>query len=303
MHFSSQLMNIYPGQSNWRKFFILIGSLLLSMATLPAKAENKTETTSHSLVAEGYSKLKNGHLDEALVAFGEAIEHDVNNLDARLGQAMIFAEQERHEDAFAAYDSIIQQNPQHIHAWNGRGLAAFNLEDFDEALFSFQTAVVDQPVNGFFYESIAWVQMCRGEFDKAAESAKKASLMYSRKGKTSLYPLLIAYFSYHESGDAENASRALKYASKNKSANHWPAPVIDYLTGKIDEAGLISFVSDSAEETEAHTYIGLYMRLLGEVKTAYRHLNWVSQNGDQQVFEYTLAKVLNPQANVVSVTR
>ncbi|MBT4757684.1 MAG: hypothetical protein HOO08_04750, partial [Opitutae bacterium] len=222
---------------------------------------------------------------------------------ARLGQAMIYAEQERHQEAFASYDVIVQHYPQHAFAWNGRGLAAFNLEDFDTALTSFKMATVDQPVNGFFYESLAWTQMCRGEFVDAAESAKKASLMYTRKGETSAYPLLIAYFSYHESGDAQNALRTLAYANRNKPVNQWPAPVIDYLSEKIGEADLISFVTNPAEETEAHTYIGLYLRLLGETDAADQHLQWVSQNGNSQVFEYTLARALNLQNNVASAIR
>jgi len=255
------------------------------------------------LVTEGYAQLEGGQPAKALISFEQALQTDAKNLSARLGQAMIYAEQERHQEAFDSYDVIVQHYPQHAFAWNGRGLAAFNLEDFDTALTSFQMAIVDQPVNGFFYESLAWTQMCRGEFVDAAESAKKASLMYTRKGETSAYPLLIAYFSYHESGDAQNALRTLAYANKNKPVNQWPAPVIDYLSEKIGEADLISFVTNPAEETEAHTYIGLYLRLLGETDAADQHLQWVSQNGNAQVFEYTLARALNLQNNVASAIR
>ena len=267
-----------------------------------AKTDFETEDQYLMLLAEGYDKLRSNQINEALMDFNKVLEYDADNLDARLGQAMIFSNQDRHQEAFDAYDWIIQENPQYINAWNGRGLAAFNLEDFDEALVSFERAVVNQPVNGFFYVSIAWTHMCQGSFKKAAESAKKASLMYDRTGDISLYPLLIAYFSYHESGDAENALSALQYASRNKRDERWPAPVIDYLNRKIDESILISHVSNLPEETEAHTYIGLHMRLLGDIETARRHLNWVSQNGDPQVFEYTLAKILESQTSVVTLT-
>ncbi|MGK0309348.1 MAG: tetratricopeptide (TPR) repeat protein [Lentimonas sp.] len=297
--FSGQPVSSYLMKSCYLTLFVLISGLSSGFSEI----EISPTKTSHALVADGYTQLNSGHKNEALATFSEVLKHDASNLDARFGQAIIFAAQNRHKDAFTAYDSITQQNPQHINAWNGRGMAAFNMEDFDEALVSFQMSVADQPVNGFFYESIAWTQMCRGEFQEAAESAKQASLMYNRKGETSLYPLLIAYFSYHESGDSENALRALQYASKDKSANKWPAPVIDYLNGKIDEAVLISFVTNLAEETEAHTYIGLYMRLLGETEKANRHLNWVSQHGDSQVFEYTLAKALKLQSDVVLLDR
>jgi len=282
---------------------LFVTSLILAALFVHADTDKNFVPSASPLVSEGYAQLEGGQPAKALIAFEQALQADAKNLSARLGQAMIYAEQERHQEAFASYDVIVQHYPQHAFAWNGRGLAAFNLEDFDTALTSFQMAIVDQPVNGFFYESLAWTQICRGEFVDAAESAKKASLMYSRKGETSAYPLLIAYFSYHESGDAQNALRTLAYANKNKPVNQWPAPVIDYLSEKIGEADLISFVTNPAEETEAHTYIGLYLRLLGETDAADQHLQWVSQNGNAQVFEYTLARALNLQNNVASAIR
>ena len=282
---------------------LVVTSLILAQPSVHADTDKNFVPSASPLVTKGYAQLEAGQPAKALIAFEQALQADAKNLSARLGQAMIYAEQERHQEAFASYDVIVQHYPQHAFAWNGRGLAAFNLEDFDTALTSFKMATVDQPVNGFFYESLAWTQMCRGEFVDAAESAKKASLMYSRKGETSAYPLLIAYFSYHESGDAQNALRTLEYANKNKPVNQWPAPVIDYLSEKIGEADLISFVTNPAEETEAHTYIGLYLRLLGETDAADQHLQWVSQNGNSQVFEYTLARALNLQNNVASAIR
>ena len=267
-------------------------------------ADERTDQAGMSpLVSKGYAHMEAGHQANALEAFDKAIAADSDNLSARLGQAIIYTEQQRHAEAFVAYDSIIQRFPQHTIAWNGRGLAAFNQEDFDEALKCFKRATADQPVNGFFYESLAWTRLCRGEFSEAAESAKTAALMYSRAGETSLYPLLIAYFAYHESGDAHNALRTLNYAYKNKTGNQWPAPVIDYLREKITEADLISHVTSSAEETEAHTYIGLFLRLLGELEAANQHLKWVSRNGNPQVFEYTLARALNLQNSVAAVVR
>lgn len=273
------------------------------LSTNFAEVEAQDNTSIEVLLCEGYDQFKSGNTEEALITFNKVLEQDAANLDARFGQAIIFAEQERYADAFAAYDWITQHSPKRIDAWNGRGLAAFNMEDFDEALASFQKSVADHPVNGFFYESVAWTQMCQGKFQKAAESAKQALLMYNHKGEKTLYPLLIAYFSYHESGDTENAIRALQYASREKISTQWPAPVIDYLNNKIDEAALISFVSSLSEETEAHTYIGLHMRLLGKMETAERHLNWVSREGDPSVFEYTLAKTLKPHKSVVFLKR
>lgn len=273
----------------------LTSALILIGSFLPCVAEVDTEAakTIEEQLVDGYDLIKTADLDSALIKFQNVLADDSENLSARFGIAITLAEQECHEDALKAYKWITQQYPKNVDAWSGRGLAAFNLGDFDEALHSFQRSIENKPMNAFLYESIAWIQMCRREFQKAAQSAKQATLLYNQTGNTNLYPLLIAYFSYHESGDSENALRALRYASKNKlQDNEWPSPVIDYLNKKINQDGLISHVSSRTEETEAHTYIGLYLRLLGKTEKANRHFHWVEKKGDTQVFEHMLAKTL-----------
>ncbi len=278
---------------------------LFSYGTRITAAEefNDPVANNNPFVTEGYAQLQAGESNSALRSFSKALESNANDLSALLGQAMIYADQQQHDKAFSTYDTIIRNYPRHAFAWNGRGLAAFNLEDFDEALSSFQHATADQPVNGFFYESLAWTQMCRGEFKQAAESAKTATLMYGRKGETSVYPLMIAYFSYLEMGDDQSAQRTLTYADKNRPINQWPSPVIDYLQGKIDKSGLISYVMDTTQETEAHTYIGLKLRNEKQLADAERSLNWVSKHGDPRVFEYTLARALNIRSSVAALVQ
>ena len=265
-------------------------------AQMEALPQKKTEE--NPMTAKAYKLLESGNTIAALEQFEFALEENRKDLSARLGQAMIFAEQQRHLDAFKAYDTITDQHPRHAFAWNGRGLAAFNLEDFDEALLSFKQATAEQPLNGFFYESLAWTLMCSGQFQEAARSAKQATLMYHKSRESSAYPLLIAYFSYLETGDAKNAQTTLRYAAENKPLNRWPTPVVDYLQGTLSEAELISFVTDTTQETEAHTYIGLKRRNDGDADVAKKHLSWVAKHGDPRVFEYTLARVLNLRGGV-----
>ncbi len=266
--------------------------LSLSFSTLSTFAQDSTVLQA---IENGYTLLNKGDKEGAISSFDNAIQKDPENVNALLGRAMVFASQERHSKAFIAYDAVVKRTPENAFAWNGRGLAAFNLEDFDQALFSFERSTLDNPVNGFFYESMAWALMCRGDFNRAAESAKQATLMYSRIGKTTIYPIFIAYFSYAENGDINNAQRTLSYAARNKPRKGWPAPIVDYLTGLIDREDLISYVSNTAEETEAHTYIGLNLRSQQQFDDASKHLSWVSRNGDTRVFEYTLARAINLQ--------
>ncbi|MGB0415690.1 MAG: tetratricopeptide repeat protein [Coraliomargarita sp.] len=301
----SHPLQIGPQAKSPRFRLILLSvSLVLGIAAgnwlLAYEASSDNVANPH--VVEGYALLEAGESDSALKAFETALTENESDLSAMLGQAMIYSERQEHQEAFSAYNSIVRAFPQHAFAWNRRGLAAFNLEDFDEALDSFERATESQPVNGFFYESLAWTHMCRGEFPEAAESAKTASLMYNREGESTLYPILIAYFAYVESGDDLNARRTLAYAVKNRS-NTWPSPVIEYLANRIDASDLISFVTNTAEETEARTYIGLKLKALGDTENSDRHLNWVARQGDPRVFEYTLARSLKLQSSIARLDR
>ena len=66
-------------------------------------------------------------------------------------------------------------------------------------------------------------------------------------------------------------------------------------------SSLISQVTNTAEETEAHTYIGLKLKSLGQVEQSNRHLNWVAHQGDPRVFEYTLARSLKLRLSIASL--
>ena len=213
-------------------------------------------------------------------------------------QAAIYSEQGNYAAAFNAYDSIIQTTPDNAEAWSGRGLAAFKMEAFSEALNSFEKAVAKKP-NGLFLQSLAWTYLCSGKYNQATEAAQKASLIYGQNGKSAVYPLLIAYFSYLKANDINSAGRTLAYMLLNMSNYKWPQPVVLYLSGKIPAAELISFVTNLSQETEAHTYIGMKLNIEGKLEDSKRHLEWVSRKGDSQLFQYTVAKVLNLQNNVV----
>jgi tetratricopeptide (TPR) repeat protein len=298
-YFPNNRWSVRLNSNYWHALLLCLGfvGIFSSLQAL----EYDSNINANPAVTAGYAQLEAGQTEVALKAFQRVLETDSNDLSAQLGQAMIFAKLKRHPQAFTSYDAIVQRFPRHAFAWNGRGLAAFNMEDFDEALNSFEQATADQPVNGFFYEALAWTRMCRGEFTQAAESAKHATLMYNRRGETSAYPLFIAYFAYLETGDSDNARRALNYAVANKSQDQWPTPVIDYLSKKITAEQLISCITNTTEETEAHTYIGLNLHQQGDLKGTMAHLEWVSQHGDPEVFEYTLARAFNMQSSVAAL--
>lgn len=275
-------------------FSILIGQQLQADSAT-AHSPETSPASLESLMADALAQIDAGELDAALDRFEQVIVENQQYVPALLGAAMVYADTAQHARAFECYQRVVALDPKHAVAWNGRGLAAFNLERFDEALASFERSVEDQPVNGFFYESLAWAQMCANRAASAIQSAKDSLLMYSQTDASSIYPTLIIYFCALELNDLKNAQRALRYAVKNHEPKQWPAPVIYYLNDSIDRRELLSFVVNSAEETEAHVYIGLRLLYQNNPDQARRHLQWAAEYGDPAVFEYSLARsLLNP---------
>ena len=268
------------------KITYLILNIFCLVSLLSAK------TSPNNLASAGYAQLESGDYTTAIKTFGGILEKNASNLEALLGEAIIYTQRQEYTSALIAYDKIIKITPNNAFAWNGRGLAAYNLHNFDSALDSFKRATQQQP-SGVFYESLAWTRMCRGEYSLAAESAKLALLQYNSAGVHSLYPLLIAYFAYLESSEKLNANRTLAYALSNSRDKNWPQPIIAYLAGKIDAAEMISYVTTLSEETEARTYIGLKLKISGALNTAKLHFDWVIQSGDSSVFEYTLVRSMS----------
>ena len=270
----------------YNKITYLILNTFCVLSLLSARANP------NDLASAGYAQLENGDYTTAIKTFEEILKKDTSNLEALLGEAIIYTQRQDYAAALVAYDKIIKITPNNAFAWNGKGLAAYNLHNFDSAIDSFKRATEQQP-SGFFYESLAWTRMCRGEYSLAAESAKLALLKYNSAGEHSLYPLLIAYFAYLESSEKLNANRTLAYALSNSRNKDWPQPVIAYLAGKMDSAEMISYVTSLSEETEAHTYIGLKLKMSGALNNAKLHFDWVIQSGDSSVFEHTLVRSIS----------
>ncbi len=249
-----------------------------------------------------YATLGAGKTLEALSNFESIIQKDSQNLEALLGQAMVFSKLKRHPEAFDAYDSLIQKMPNNAFAWNGRGLAALNLDAYDVALNSFKEAS-DKLPNGLHYESLAWTFMCLGEYEQAAIHAKRANLYYTRDGELTLYPLLIAYFSHHEAGAKSQASQTLDYLIANLTNEDWPYPIIKYLVGHIDASELISLVQNLSMETEVHAYIALKLRSQDKPAEAAKHLKWVQGMGEHSLFESILARSMNKKDSLALLVK
>jgi tetratricopeptide (TPR) repeat protein len=182
--------------------------------------------------------------------------------------------------ALNLYNQLLVLRPHNASIWNRHGLAAMRLQDFSTAVRSLSEAVRDYPINGSYYESLAWALLARGDYLGASERSRTAILMYQRENNFSLYPFFIRFIAEHAQDQSEQAALSLRYAKRNLRDRSWPLPLLEYLSEQLPQNQLLASVSNLREETEAHLIIGLREYFIGDTERGRQHLTWAAGAGD-----------------------
>jgi tetratricopeptide (TPR) repeat protein len=182
--------------------------------------------------------------------------------------------------ALNLYNQLLVLRPHNASIWNRHGLAAMRLQDFSTAVRSLSEAVRDYPINGSYYESLAWALLARGDYSGASERSRTAILMYQRENNFSLYPFFIRFIAEHAQDRSDQAALSLRYAKRNLRDRSWPLPLLEYLSENLSQNQLLANVSNLREETEAHLIIGLREYFIGDSERGRQHLTWAAGVGD-----------------------
>ncbi len=82
---------------------------------------------------------------EALAAYDEVIEENPENITALLDKANVLSKLQRHQEALATYEQAIAVNEDSHLAWLGKGNALFAMRQYPESLAAFNRTVKVQP--------------------------------------------------------------------------------------------------------------------------------------------------------------
>ncbi|MGI0066747.1 MAG: tetratricopeptide repeat protein, partial [Nitrosotalea sp.] len=74
----------------------------------------------------GNENAKNGNNDDALVAYDKALEIDPNHISAWNNKGIILSRLKRFEESVGCYDKAIEINPQYANAWYNKANALRN---------------------------------------------------------------------------------------------------------------------------------------------------------------------------------
>lgn len=145
---------------------------------------NKTNAqTAIELVESGTKLNLNGHYEEAIAHFNQAIALDENYLDAYLKRAFSYSAMNRYEEAILDYNKIIAANPNAVLAYISRGSVYNKLERYKEAIDDFTKVINLQPENSEAYNNRGWAKKGLGDKAGACEDWKTSKKMGNSEAK------------------------------------------------------------------------------------------------------------------------
>jgi serine/threonine protein kinase/Flp pilus assembly protein TadD len=123
----------------------------------------------------GGTYLSQGKIDEAVAAYRQAIELDMDPASAYSGLGNILQGQKKFDEAAVAYRKAIELDPKCAAGpYNGLGNALGSQERFDDAISCYRKAIELDPKQDGAYVNLGEVLRHQKKFDEAAAAFRKA---------------------------------------------------------------------------------------------------------------------------------
>jgi type IV pilus biogenesis/stability protein PilW len=179
---------------------LLISFLLFSCSTAPT-TENIQKA--ESLNKRGVSFLNNGELNKAFVEFQEALKANPENKETLNFLGYISVRYGKHEDAVSYYKKAIAVDPNYSDAVNNLGTAYAGLEQWDEAIHQFNTALKDPTYRTpeRAYSNLGFVYYMKGEYREAEKNLREALV----RNPVAAYAMYVLGLVYIKLGDDNQA--------------------------------------------------------------------------------------------------
>jgi membrane associated rhomboid family serine protease/lipoprotein NlpI len=235
----------------------------------------------------GTYQLMRGDLNRGIADFDEAIK--LNPKDSKSYNARGVARRGKHDQdqAIADFTEALRLEPKFALAYTNRGKAWYSKYDFERAIADFDQAIGFNSMDAGTYRFRGTTLFFVGRYDAAA-----ADLLQSVQLEPSQpYVLIWRYLAQARGGKVDSARQELSVYAASVGKDKWPAPVIDFLTGRIDSSALLQAAEGSRGETrraqicEAEFYIGEWHLLGNRTREARAALKEAEQNCPADFFE------------------
>ncbi|HVT54199.1 MAG TPA: caspase family protein, partial [Dongiaceae bacterium] len=284
-----------------------------------------------ALVNLGNSLYDASRSDEALKSYQAALQLDPKSAAAYFDIGLIRSDQARYAEARAAFDKAAALEPDDGDAVYQRGVARGNLGDFDGALTDVERAIDMKTGATDVYEELSFLKLAAADTDAAVKAADKAA--DGDQGYWSLSAMVAYYFGGRMDKAAEQAERSIKdkpdfaygwvwksltqrargdIAGANQTLGdalqsikpgEWPAPMLQFMAGKISESRLQEIVAAGDLKTrterlcETSYYRGELAYLAGDKAAARAAMQVALGTRVYYYVEYATAKARLAQLN------
>jgi alpha-glucosidase len=195
-------------------------------------------------------------------------------------------------EAIEIFKLNVESYPQAPNAYDSLGEAYLTLGDTAQAIKNYERSVELDPKNTITHGSglarRAWNHLIARRANEATNDGLKFLNLTGWRAETSLYMVLVAYFGNRLQHRESEAREILNTCALKCDTTAWPYPVIRYLRNELTATTLIDLSTDNDKMTEARSYIGMNLSMLGRFKEALPHFNWVKENGNRDYSEYDL---------------
>jgi len=154
--------------------------------------------------------------DEAINLFGEAIEADPTNRDARINLGNLLLRRRRFEEARVQFQELIELSNNQFEGHLGLGLALVELGRLDDGIDTLSTAIRLRPDHARSYCELGRAYVASGQLDRALESAQVALKLEPAmaEGRLLLQEILIKSGNFAEAVEA--CQEALKEGKNSR---------------------------------------------------------------------------------------
>lgn len=220
--------------------------------------------------------FRRGEHERALSEFDAALKLNPHAAEVYLSRGRVHASRKDHARAVEDFDKTISLNAQLAEAFQQRGIVHQGRKDYPQAIKDLGDAIALEPNNPLMLRDRGDLYREMGDYDRAVEDYQSA--LAADRSKIDAFALGNLLFLQ---GRFAQSAQTLQQAIKSKPNNHhavlwrflaqakasglqaalrelsehtskmvdysWPAPVIDYYLGKMDDYSLFHVASSAAD--------------------------------------------------------
>jgi lipoprotein NlpI len=212
--------------------------------------------------------------DRAILDYDQAIRLGLNDADSFYQRGLAYFEKHDYDRAIQDFDQVLKLDPNHAVALLKRGWAYENKKDYDRAIRDYDRALSLQPHDGPSLVRRANAHLQKRQYEQALADYEAAiqidpkfasersmgflffylgrmtrsAEMFEKHMKSDpgdIWVILFRYLTEAKIGNALAAARELESEAAKLSERRWPAPIIDFHIGRIDEKAMFAAANDS----------------------------------------------------------